>query len=299
MKGFLFAAGALALILPAATTQNQPEPAQPPAKREGRDTRPARPAPNQPQGFPNNPWGDTARNASSRLSAARITSLQDEIELVEAQRDVRRAHVRAAQVAVRAAEAQFQLIKAANVPALERMKAEVEVEAARAQLEIKEAELKEVEVRVKHAKKRLADLKDAARPAPARPGAIDPPAGGGRGRDRGAGDPPPAERSLDVRGTTFALAVAADEKLIEALKADIAKRKAEAKKHQEEIEKAETFLKEAVKERAKASTERDSQLAEAKVKAGRAQLALQRDKADVLKRDIAKLEAKLEEVQKN
>ena len=85
-----------------------------------------------------------------------LPQYEEELELIEAQRDIRKAHVRAAEVAVKAAETQFDCSTSAgnNVPQMERTKARLEVEAAQAQLEIKIAEMKEVEVRIKYSKKR-------------------------------------------------------------------------------------------------------------------------------------------------
>src|SRR5262249_30673153 len=89
----------------------------------------------------------------------------------EAHRDVKKAYVRAAEVALKASE-----IPAANAERLfankvigkdEVEKAKLEVEAAKAQLDIRMAEMKEVEVKVKVAKKRLEDAKaGGVRPLP-------------------------------------------------------------------------------------------------------------------------------------
>jgi hypothetical protein len=106
-----------------------------------------------------------------------LPQYEEELELTEAQRDIRKAHVRAAEVAVKAAETQLELIGTAgnNIPAMERAKARLDVEAARAQLEIKIAEMKEIEVRVKYAKKRLEDAKTAATAPPPPQRGFDPP----------------------------------------------------------------------------------------------------------------------------
>jgi hypothetical protein len=184
MKGFLFASGALALVI--ATTAMaqdrpaQPQPAQPPAKA-------ARPGQFQPdRGFPADRGFSTAR-----VTATRLAALEEEFELTEAQRDVRRAHVRAAEVGVKSAmlnaERLAQIAKNGIISSEELEKGKLEVEAAKAQLEIKLAELKEIEVKVKYAKKRLDDAKAAGvRSGPARPTApVDPPPPAPRGRDRG------------------------------------------------------------------------------------------------------------------
>jgi len=162
---------------------------------KGRDTRPgarpdsraqfgkADPFPGQPDAKGFQPFGPGFTGRLSPAAARRaIPQYEEEVELIEAQRDIRKAHVRAAEVMVKAAETQFDLLdKSGNIPQMERMKARLEVEAARAQLEIKVAEVKEVEVRVKYAKKRLDDAKAA--------GAAPPPAPA-----RGGFDPPPVDR---------------------------------------------------------------------------------------------------------
>jgi len=111
-----------------------------------------------------------------------MTQLEEEFELIEAQRDIRKAYMKAAEVTVKSAEASFDLISrpGVNIAQTELIKARFDLEAAKAQLEIRAAELKEVEVKVKYAKKRLDELKTAtARPvAPAPrvdPKPVDPP----------------------------------------------------------------------------------------------------------------------------
>lgn len=180
MKGFLFASGALALLIATtATAQERPQPAQPPAKAAQPERR-ANPFGQPDRGFP-----------SARVTATRMATLEEEFELVEAQRDVRRAHVQAAEVGVRAAEITLERVsgiaKTGIVTREELEKAKLEVEAAKAQLQIKMAEMKEVDVKVKYAKKRLDDAKAlGVRPAPARPATpVDPPPPASRGRDRG------------------------------------------------------------------------------------------------------------------
>lgn len=207
MKRFLFAAGAIALVVGLAIGQD----------RGGRDDR--RKAPKgagQPPaggqlqfgsgGFPGQPDQTGFRGFTTRISpaAARrmLPQYEEDVELIEAQRDIRKAHVRAAEVAVKSAEVQFDLLDKAGdrVPQMERMKARLEVEAARAQLEIKVAEMKEVEVRVKHARKRLEDAKAAAAaPTPDRANPFEgrfP--GTPKSDDRGGGDkrPPPVAPPL-------------------------------------------------------------------------------------------------------
>jgi hypothetical protein len=189
MKRFLFPAGALAIVCATAATgqerpATQPQPAQPPAKAARGQFQP------EPKsGTKSGTWGAPL----TRMTPARLSTLEEEFELVEAQRDVRRAHVMAAEVGVRAAEITLERVsgiaKTGIVTREELEKAKLEVDAAKAQLQIKMAEMKEVEIKVKYAKQRLEDAKAAGiRPAPARPAGppVDPPpVPRDRGRDRG------------------------------------------------------------------------------------------------------------------
>jgi hypothetical protein len=171
MKALLFAAVACALITAAVVTaQNQPAPrpvpaAQPPAV-------PAVPAlpkaaqPAQPRPLP--------------VSAAVMLNYEENVELYEAQRDARKAYVRAAEVAVKSAELNYanldKIAKAGQISREELEKGKLEVEAAKAHLEIRMAELKEIEVKLKYAKKRLDDAKAAGVRTPANnPFRTDPP----------------------------------------------------------------------------------------------------------------------------
>jgi hypothetical protein len=190
MKHLLLAAGSLALVVGIAIGQDRGRQderrkaprvvGEPPPGGKlqfgGRDF-PFAGQPDSKNATPFAAWGRITPAAARRL----LPQYEEDLELTEAQRDIRKAHVRAAEVAVKAAETQFELIgNAGNVPQMERAKARLEVEAARAQLDIKVAEMKEIEVRVKYAKKRLEDAKTAATAPP--PG----------GAPRGGFDPPPA-----------------------------------------------------------------------------------------------------------
>jgi hypothetical protein len=180
MTRFVFALGWLAFLTttmvvgqdpPPATTR----PAQPPAKA----TRP------DPKG---NPFGQPDRGFVPRATATRLALLEEAFELLEAQRDVRRAHIRAAEVGVRSAlvsaERTEAIAKNGIVSREELDKAKLDVEAAKAQLEIRKAELKEIEVKIKYAKKRLDDAK-AAGVRPVRPATPADPPPARPGRDRG------------------------------------------------------------------------------------------------------------------
>jgi hypothetical protein len=184
MTRFVFALGSLAVLtITVIVAQDPPpttaRPAQPPAKATRPDS--------SPRG---NPSIGQDYGAMGARAAARIEALREEFELLEAQRDVRRAHIRAAEIGVKSA-----LISAERIEAIakngvvskeEVEKAKLEVEAAKAQLAIRMAELKEIEIKLKYAKNRLGDAKprDARPTRPATP-ADPPPARSGRGRDRG------------------------------------------------------------------------------------------------------------------
>ncbi len=176
MKQFLFAVGALALavaVTVAQDTKPQPVPAQASGKAAQPDAK-ANPFGVQPGGF----------TTTARITPAKMAPLEEEFETVEAHRDVRKAYVKAAEVAIKAAEVNFELVSkaGANIAQQELMKARLDVEAAKAQCDIRMAELKEVEVKVKFAKKRLDDAKAAGVRVPAAnpfqrvdPKQVDPP----------------------------------------------------------------------------------------------------------------------------
>ena len=173
-----------------------------------------------------------------RVTPARMATLEEEFETLEAHRDVKRAYVRAAEVALKGAETNLELMNKPNViPVTELMKAKLELEAAKAQLDIRMAELKEVEVKVKHAKKRLDDAK-AAPPAPVRPNPLPK-------VDRKPVDPPPPP-------TGFGLAAdPVDPKAVEELKQKIKELEAALADKQATAKKAEVVAKEAKEELAK------------------------------------------------
>jgi RNA polymerase sigma factor (sigma-70 family) len=106
-----------------------------------------------------------------RALPALIEQARDEVELLEAQRAVKRAQYEAAKVGVEAARMKFtrvqELYKTSAVD--ERLFAEARTALAEseAQIRVKEAELLEPEVRLKQARRRLAGLEKLAAPAPA------------------------------------------------------------------------------------------------------------------------------------
>ena len=136
-------------------TDDDPPP-RPVAQPKVIQARPAQPQPAQPRPNP--------------FAANRVALMEEEVELLEAHREVKKAVVRAAEVAVKGAEVGLDLVSKANVAQGELLRAKLEVETARAQLEIRLAEMKEVEVKIKHARKRL----EAAKAAPPPPANQDP-----------------------------------------------------------------------------------------------------------------------------
>lgn len=171
------------------------------------------------------------------VTAARMAQLEEDFEALEANREVKKAIVKAAELAVRGSEIGMARAKAlfdkGAVTKEELAKAILEVEMAKAQVEIRVAELKEVEVKVKHAKKRLDDAKlGGVRPAPGviRPVPVDPK----------AVDPLPNVRFV------------ADEKAVEELKKKLAEAKAVATAKAATKKKADVVLVEAQAELARA-----------------------------------------------
>ena len=139
-----------------------------------------KPAP-QPRAVPAQPVQPLPIRVAG-VTAARMAQLEEEVETLEAHRDVKKAYLRAAEVTAKATEKLFALMQKAGanaVSATEAGKAEADFEMAKAQVDIRAAELKEVDVKLKHAKKRLEDAKaTGVRPAPGavrpEPKAIDP-----------------------------------------------------------------------------------------------------------------------------
>ncbi len=115
------------------------------------------------------------------VAAARLAQLEEEFELAEAGRDVRRAHLKAAEVAAEVTKPRYELVKKATEQGQGSMAdlidAQLSFEVARATVEVRRAELKEAEVKLKFARKRLDDARAAGvRPGPVRPVPVPPPA---------------------------------------------------------------------------------------------------------------------------
>lgn len=154
MKRFVIVGGALALVVAVSLGQD-PRPAQPPAVQV------------QPKLAP-----------ITKAVANRISAAEEEVETLEAQRETRKAHARAAEVGVQIAQVKAEdvakLTKQNVVSQAEYMMAKLNVDAAKAQFDVRAAEVKEIEVKLKYAKKRLDDVKAGIRPAAGvRP--VDPP----------------------------------------------------------------------------------------------------------------------------
>jgi beta-lactamase regulating signal transducer with metallopeptidase domain len=114
------------------------------------------------------------RSAPPKPPAADVGLLKDELELLEAQTQVKQAHVRAAERGVKSAERAFSLIKQGvaqgSVSQAELAHSEEVLEKAMSELDIRKAELMEHQVRVRQVARRVsADLPaPVARPAPDR-----------------------------------------------------------------------------------------------------------------------------------
>jgi DNA repair exonuclease SbcCD ATPase subunit len=226
MRRILIATSACLLVAGLVASAQDVKPAQPAQPAQPKAVQPVQPV--QPiQPIPPRP---------TPVTALKMAQLEEEYETIEAHREVKKAVVKAAEIAVNAAETNFTYIKkiggAAGTPLIEVDRAKMELEAAKAQLEIRIAELKEVEVKVKYAKKRLDDAKAAGvRPVPpiVRPVPVDPK----------ATDPLPNVRLV------------ADEKQVAELKEKLATVKAAIEKRANLVKTAEEALKVAKAEHAK------------------------------------------------
>jgi hypothetical protein len=155
----LFPFAVCVLVLPGlgvAIGQNQvPQPVSQPNPPQPVPIQPGLPQPNPPMViFPGN--------------TGMISRLEEEVETLEAQRDTKKAIVKAAEVGVRAATVGLERVSriaASGASSKEDVdRAKLEVEAAQAQLDIRLAEMKEIEVKIKYAKKRLDEAKAGPRP---------------------------------------------------------------------------------------------------------------------------------------
>ncbi len=151
MRAILLTA-AVALASPALA--DEPRPTQ----------RPERPRIAQPRG---------ERPDPPRL-VARLPELAEAVELLEAQCDIRKAHVRAAQISAKKAGLNRQMteirIKRNEAMELELAMAKLNELAAQTQVEMRQGELRETEVKLKYARLRLENAKSVrVRPDQVRP----------------------------------------------------------------------------------------------------------------------------------
>jgi hypothetical protein len=164
----VFVLGGVGVVL----ADNQPASPGQPVPLQSAPLQPGLIQPNQPMMmYPGNP--------------AMIPRLEEELELLEAQRDIKKAYVKAAEVGIKAADAGLEkilrIVASGATSKEDADKARVEVDIAKAQYEIRVAEMKEVEVKIKHAKKRLDEAKTGSgfRPTnptvPPKPKPVEPP----------------------------------------------------------------------------------------------------------------------------
>jgi RNA polymerase sigma factor (sigma-70 family) len=116
-------------------------------------------------------WAGQRGSPEQRTLPAQIEQARDEVELLEAQRAVKRAQLEAAKLGMEPARARLAevraLVGAARVDQVTLIQAQAALAESEAQIRVKEAELLEPEVRLKQARRRLAGLEKLAAPAPA------------------------------------------------------------------------------------------------------------------------------------
>jgi hypothetical protein len=274
MKQYLASAAVFALVMAAVAVAQDPPPTDP--VQPGR-VKAIQAQPKAVQVQPVQPGGVGV--GATRVTPARMAALEEEFETLEAHRDVKKAIVKAAEVAVRGAEANLDLIGGANTPRAELIRAKIEVDAAKAQLEIRVAELREVEVKIKHAKKRLEDAKAAGvRPLPGvRP--VDP---------KQVDPPPPVANAEELNRKLIILQAALVNKKEAAIRVPV-----EARHAKEELERMLDVAK------------RGIVVAPAEIEAAEAKAKETQEKVDKVATELKKLEdeiavvkAKLKEIEK-
>jgi beta-lactamase regulating signal transducer with metallopeptidase domain len=190
--GLLAVLGLGALLLPLLPTWAEQPDDNPPSERRA-DPAGAQPAPraadDKPLNFnvtlprvrttldlpPQNPKAKPAdpkvQTPAERELAARLEQAGEEVALLGAQLQVKRAQLRAAQLSLDRARAQLKrfakLSAGGALSEAEYAKAKDDAASAEAQLQIKEAELREPEVRLQLARRRLARLQEQAGSRPA------------------------------------------------------------------------------------------------------------------------------------
>jgi beta-lactamase regulating signal transducer with metallopeptidase domain len=160
--GLLVVLAAAALLLPLWPTWAEPP-------------RTARPEPErgEPEGKPaGTPAAGLAKQTGGedRSHTERVLDLQDEIELLEVQIDVKKAELRAAEAALSGAKARLEQERRSDYGTGQSVTAEGDVAKLEAQLRVKQAELREPEVRLKQVRRRLEQqLRHHTETAPAEP----------------------------------------------------------------------------------------------------------------------------------
>jgi beta-lactamase regulating signal transducer with metallopeptidase domain len=175
----------------------------PPGAPMSGETAPARPpttggpasAPRSTLGSPGAPPGATPSGLGMgsmmppgmprAASPAEVQQLRDEVELLEAQRETKRAQLEAAVVTLRGAQRQLDSItplhKSGAASEGDLLSVRTQVETAQAQVEVRKAELKEHEVKLTQAKRRLPDQPPKKSASPMGSGMMPPGGPGGSG----------------------------------------------------------------------------------------------------------------------
>jgi multidrug resistance efflux pump len=147
---------------------DEPLPPQPAQPRVAQPLQPRAPQPVQPPlvqpGQPLQPLQPRLPLVSSRL-----LQLEEELELLQAQLDIKRAHVKLAEVNAAAKESRFKLLNELQGKAafsqLDVLDARYAWELAEAELRVCMAEMREIEVKIKYAQRRWEEAK-GGRPQP-------------------------------------------------------------------------------------------------------------------------------------
>ena len=170
--GFLALVALGALLLPLAPSWAQPgaaakappdDPAsKPPAKKDV--------SPYQPPNIALVEKGDAKRYALGLVSSQSVDEAKDEIELLQAQLQIKEAEALEAQARYEQARKRLDRLKDLKGKGVlsqeEFAKAEDEAALMRAQLEPKEAQIAEAKIRLGHARRRLARLTETSKPPP-------------------------------------------------------------------------------------------------------------------------------------
>jgi beta-lactamase regulating signal transducer with metallopeptidase domain len=185
LAGALVVIGLGILLLPLLPTWAQTDPAQdpdqPPAIAPSGGLQPGSPAgadlpeqatqPEQPGGAgAAQPGQPRVPEGMEVHDAQRLQSARDEVEVLEAQLEIKRAEIKEIEVQREGAERALSIINTLyqqkSMSTVEALKARTDVEILRTRLATKRAEYREVELRLKQARRRLASLQPREAPAP-------------------------------------------------------------------------------------------------------------------------------------